>query len=246
MLRHTLEHQLTEAASASKPMTYLSIVEKIQTESCRQIGFQAYSLPGPGSEYSNAAKDTSLPRKTASGTTCSVCGKGGHGKDRCWEKGRGAEGQKPAWMVMRDAERTARRSANLKPNKNERPKPNSASPNHPTELANTGIEYDEEYCFASLEEISDETTDEFAQLETLEPTNVTVQHENEGEGEYCLAALKAISEEVVMTAGTSGSALMDSGTTSHVIRNRDAFWTYDVKQRPNVRSVCQGNLQTLA
>ena len=39
---------------------------------------------------------------------------------------------------------------------------------------------------------------------------------------------------------------MDSGSTSHVIRDRSAFWTYDEDQRPNVGTVCHGNLRTQA
>ena len=36
---------------------------------------------------------------------CSNCRGRLHDKENCWQKGGGAEGQKPTWMVMRDAER---------------------------------------------------------------------------------------------------------------------------------------------
>ena len=110
LFRHTLQYQISEAANTSTPMTYLSIAEKIQTESRRQTGYPAYSQAGPGSEYANAARDTNAHRKNSSGTGCSVCGRNSHDKSRCWEKGGGVEGQKPAWIVMRDAECAARKS----------------------------------------------------------------------------------------------------------------------------------------
>ena len=57
----------------------------------------------------NQSRPSSAParvhKRNPSGVSCTVCGKSTHDKDHCWEKGGGAEGQKPAWMVMRDTER---------------------------------------------------------------------------------------------------------------------------------------------
>jgi hypothetical protein len=256
MFNYTLQHQLSQAASTGKPMTHLSVIEKIQTEARNKIGFQAYLEPGPGSEFSNAASETNTSRRNASITACGNCGRNGHSKDKCWEQGGGAEGQKPEWMILRDRETSkkpewkvmrdaARKSARTSKGEKPIPTPGKSS----IELSNAALDF--EYSFATLD-IEDESVDIITRFEDViqyvngPPFATSDETSDEQNEEFCLAALKEISEEVAMTAGMSGSSLMDSGSSSHVVRDREVFWTYDTNQHPNVRSICQGTLQTLA
>jgi hypothetical protein len=95
LLRHTLQYQISDVANTTNPMTYLSVTDRIQAESRRQMGYNAYSQSGPGSEYANTMKDVTVHKRNSSGTGCSVCERNSHAKEQCWEKGGGAEGQKP-------------------------------------------------------------------------------------------------------------------------------------------------------
>ena len=226
VFRQTLQHHISEAASGSAPFNSSSVMSRIQAEARRLGGYSALSRSGPGSEYANVTSEgrpVTSHRRNASGVACSVCGRTSHDKERCWEKGGGAEGQMPAWMVMQDAERAARRAgrapAPLKPS-------SSGTAQKPSSSSSSNESVHAAFCH-------DGTSP--SPSHTLDPTP-----------EYSFASLNNVPTEVVQAALASGQALMDSGATSHVIRDRSAFWTYDESQRPDVRTACQGTLPTLA
>jgi hypothetical protein len=182
-------------------------MEKIQTEARQQIGFQPYLEPGPGSEFSNAAKETNAYRKNASGAACGNCGRHGHHKDQCWEQGGGAEGQKPEWIilrdrenekklewkVMRDAARKSRRTS-----KGDKPKPNPTPGKSTLESANAAVDFDEEFSFATLGIIEDESVTTITRFEDVvqyvdgSPFTTPNETSDEQDEEFCLAALKEI------------------------------------------------------
>jgi hypothetical protein len=64
------------------------------------------------SEYANYSKSKTIRThaKNPNGVTCTVCGKASHDKDHCWEKGGGLEGQKPDWMIRREASKSNAKS----------------------------------------------------------------------------------------------------------------------------------------
>ena len=230
VFRQTLQHHISEAASGSTPFNSSSVMSRVQAEARRLGGYSALARAGPGSEYANVtseARSVGTHRKGPSGVACSVCGRTSHDKERCWEKGGGAEGQKPAWMVMRDAERAARRTGR------------GAAPNTaPTKPSGSNTGQKSSSSSSSHESVHVA----FCQVDT--PTSAFPA--SDPTPEYSFASLSDVPVEIVQAALASGQALMDSGATSHVIRDRSAFWTYDESQRPDVRTACQGTLPTLA
>ena len=213
--KQNLQMRITEAAESSSPLSLTTVTLRIQAEARRIEGYKFSIKPGPGSEYTNAARESKpasssttavrVHKRNPSGVSCTVCGKSTHDKEHCWEKGGGAEGQKPTWMVMRDAERAS--------------KPTTAAPSKGKSSATP-------------------ETANVAQESVVDYGNIS---------EYSCASILDIASQTASTGKAFGdSVLLDSGTTSHLIRDRSAFWTYDTSQAVSVRTANQGTLNTLA
>ena len=207
-----MHSRIADAAESSTPITFASLAERIQAEARRASGYKHPALPGPGSEFANVAEQNSGKSQRKA---CSNCGGRSHDKENCWQKGGGAEGQKPAWMVMRDAERAntesqkpawmVMRDAERRASASSKTSSSKSAAKSPPSLAAVAAVPDDIDDYGSMPEFS------------------------------CAGI-----SEVAMALLPADAVLLDSGATSHIIRDRSLFWSYDTSRASSVKTANQG------
>jgi hypothetical protein len=177
-------------------------------------GYKHLAPPGPGSEFANVAEQRPgrAHKRSQSGAGCTNCGGKSHTKENCWQAGGGAEGQKPAWMVMRDAERAAAASRST----DTKPPPRSSAVPPPRSSTVPSL--------AAVVNAPDDVVD-YGSLP-----------------DYSCASVSSLA----LSALSGDAVLLDSGATSHIIRNRRLFWSYNTTRASDVQTANHGTLRALA
>ena len=131
-----------------------------------------------------------------------------------------AESQKPTWMVMRDAERA------------------KAESQKPAWMA---------MCDAEQVSVSSKTSSSKAAAKSPPSLAVVAAIADDIDNYGLLPEFSCAGiSEVAMALLPAGAVLLDSGATSHIIRNHSLFWLYDTSQASNVKTTNQGSLRALA
>jgi hypothetical protein len=197
-----IDKELAAAAAggaAAAPDTLLNRVINCITIECQRLESESASKKArPGSEYSNAAAESSGPirkhSKNPNGVRCTNCSGITHDVDHCWAEGGGMEGKGPKGKKKKGAEKSS--SA----------KKDSASLAAGTSTDADTLSSGELSCASIAGAAADEDDEELANV------------------------------------AANWATILDSGATSHLIKSREYFWTYNPE---NARPVTTANMGML-
>ncbi|KAF5382182.1 hypothetical protein D9615_004371 [Tricholomella constricta] len=181
------------------------------------------SLATTSTSASSASTDpapsaTTTPSSTSDRPICDNCGSYGHLRPNCWRPGGGDEGGKERFLAQKAASRP---TALVTTSESDRP----LSPVVES-AAEAPIDLIDLYTVCSPESPADDVS-----IPSLPPYTDFVY---------------ATDSVALFSLSSRFNALLDSGCTVHIIRDRDLFWTYDSSQAVSVGTANCGVLPTLA
>ncbi|KAG6851946.1 hypothetical protein C0991_004727, partial [Blastosporella zonata] len=147
---------------------------------------------------------------------CSNCRATGHTIEQCWQKGGGMEGQRDTFRA--------------------RPKANIATD---TDILTTSLPTVEENDEPNVIDPAEHTDSTFIPAYTPELSEPTPTP-------FYTAFIQTRSPNALASISSRFNAILDSGCTTHIFRDKEVFWTYDTSGATPVGTANCGTLNTLA
>lgn len=194
---HNRERGVAEEDRAPSNTLFDKIVQCISSECHRLNVDKPTKGPGPGLEYVTAASEIQRHGKNPQGIPCSNCRKLSHDREHCWAKGGGMEGQGPS--------------------SNARPKSRNTTFESPAAaLASDGL-----VVFSS-------TSATFATTASAKMSSHPTSHPTDDLSFASMDHMASLPDSnLALIAQHAFAAVLDSGTTSHLIRDWHFFSSYD-------------------
>ena len=235
---------IDEPETALSPVASLSVVNPpviIKLTARRKLNPKSFrKSTTPSSPAVTTAKTSSQPRGLCSSLICTNCGTIGHTVDKCFETGGGLEGKREQYLASRNraqahlAHLTNIIDGNLADESDPPPISLDASVSHGPDVI-----VEPETCSSAIATLSITLSDSFA-LSAL-PTYAMMPDLQSSSTPIALATSSFPS-----TSSFPCNSLLDSGCTTHIFRDHNAFWTYDTTLATPVETANCGILNTLA